>query len=395
MSAVSFFLLVFLVIVDLAHANNPCGRRFYTTYVTTQTYNDITCTPQEEQEIATMMEGAMDHELKSMGYKMYENIICDNAIVDNRRQLESQNSSESEVQPYLNQTIEGRSRQLGYNFGYQGGGHCSLCPRDNIDQRLLREKRKKEDSKEELVLSTHRSRRLTQCNPTEYVVNREDFSDGNAHQDWQIEDNVSYNSKFKHFLGPLTGDDEAWRRYYIPPICDSVTLMFDFFEIDDWKGGGPEIQIEAKHTIRPGSFWANVDEGIREGDANNGAIQWLMYSTSQPEQVGYGSAKDQSHRLLITFNRAMRDVRLTFKSKSPSGAKAGFGNIQVLGHDHCLTERTRHDWQLTVERRMEIRMMMRSYMYFYERAHCWKDEVPCIHVDLNEKNSWDEAKPNC
>mmetsp|Transcript_1842 Transcript_1842/g.2481 ORF Transcript_1842/g.2481 Transcript_1842/m.2481 type:complete len:153 (+) Transcript_1842:53-511(+) len=120
MSAVSFCLLVFLVIVDLAHANNPCGRRFYTTYVTTQTYNDITCTPQEEQEIATMMEGAMDHELKSMGYKMYENIICDNAIVDNRRQLESQNSSESEVQPYLNQTIEGRSRQLGYNFGYQG-----------------------------------------------------------------------------------------------------------------------------------------------------------------------------------------------------------------------------------------------------------------------------------
>ena len=234
-----------------------------------------------------------------------------------------------------------------------------------------------------------------------------------------------------YYLGPLERNTAAYRRYDLPLETDSVTIVFDFIvsmfsvehlnlygtlsqiytfilcvlfcllqEIGDWKGSSPTFMIENRHRIKPGPFWAKKNEGIREGydergDDDNSQFLWTMRSVGKPRKNPSDGVTHQTHRLIVTFNRFMKNALLTFEQGgAPAGAAAGFRRIKILAHENCKSG-AKNPNKLGLERKMEIRMMHKAYLKFYDADHCWRREVPKIGVTLIETESWREAKPDC
>ena len=179
----------------------------------------------------------------------------------------------------------------------------------------------------------------------EEVIVMEDFEDKNL-TGWQYgkTDSCSY---FTNFLGRYgKGDRFPTKTYFgIPTDASTVTIEFDFYEIDSWDGSESDsVLVNIDGVAVPiGIFDARTDEGVRNGEKDGIEIE----STSQgaPAEQCFGvngtTSFDQKHHVKLTipsiyFSDGSLSVTFeTYVSSVSADESAGFDNVKITVYKSC------------------------------------------------------------
>ena len=177
-------------------------------------------------------------------------------------------------------------------------------------------------------------------------MRKETFS-RNGFYGWQ-NGRKDFSSAFGYFLGRYAKDDPfPYKEYTVPTDADHVKFQIDFYEIDSWDADnryGPDcIYIWIDDTkVFIGIFGSDNDEGRRKGSMNG--ITWRSKALAGPENIGFGSAKDQKHRITMLipksyFADGKMKVTLETRVNGPKeDESSGWDNIKVFYLYDCPAE---------------------------------------------------------
>ena len=142
----------------------------------------------------------------------------------------------------------------------------------------------------------------------------------------------------KHQHGSSTDVTSLGRCYHYKLDVDKVRFMVDFYEIDSWdlsRPHGPDcIYIWVDNTrLFIGYFGSSNNERNRSGSKDG--IRWESSALVTPRQIGFGSAKDQKHRIKVYippsfYGDGKIRVRLqTVVNGNKHDESAGWDNIRL------------------------------------------------------------------
>ena len=186
------------------------------------------------------------------------------------------------------------------------------------------------------------------CEPTR-VVALEDF-ESNSAKGW-INGEVVGDTPFSNYLSRDKKDDaktpnDPAKIFIVPDEAESITLEFNFYEIDQWDGNDRVFAYVNDIEIPFGVFNEFADESPLSGIGKRG-ITWASSSKEEPAQIG-GSANhlDQIHHVKVTVPRrvyrtsgGLLQVRLASRVDDLKwNGAAGFDNIKIIANFDCPME---------------------------------------------------------
>ena len=164
------------------------------------------------------------------------------------------------------------------------------------------------------------------------LISSEDFESGAS--GWN--DNTTDNSEagFTQFLGRFGGSDgtqAVFKSYNLPGDQVSVTIVFDFYEIDSWDGNNEDADD---------SFIVFIDDSIA---VNALYAHWSNDDDSDPHSTPYADPSpigfatgefnnDQRHQYSITVPTTANSIKLGFGSGLDQGIEDeswGIDNITI------------------------------------------------------------------
>ena len=187
------------------------------------------------------------------------------------------------------------------------------------------------------------------CIPTQRIVD-EDFEDGSL-AGWS-NGKIDYDPGFTKFLGRFVKDDpDPVKEYPVNPGALTVTVEFDFYEIDSWNSDtryGPDciyVYINGE-KLDIGIFSSKRDEGLRRGKTPK-SIEWVSQSQGPPRHIGFQSGRDffvdQIHHISATVPRRLYEdtgkivLRLNTQVTATrvTDESAGYDNIRITERHDC------------------------------------------------------------
>jgi hypothetical protein len=173
----------------------------------------------------------------------------------------------------------------------------------------------------------------------------EDFESKSA-KGW-LNGRVEGEPGFSSYLGRYDKDDNDFRHdpvkaFIVPDGANKVTIEWDFYEIDKWRGSDSISAYVNGIEIPLGIFNVEINEAPRNGKAKKG-ITWSIFSMDAPSNIG-GSPnfKDQKHRVKVTVSRKVYEkssillVRFAVRISDLKWIEAaGFDNVQLTAFFDC------------------------------------------------------------
>ena len=166
---------------------------------------------------------------------------------------------------------------------------------------------------------------------------------------------LDYCPYFTNFLGRYgNGDDYPSKTFTnIPTDASTVTIEFDFYEIDSWESFDQDsVFIDINGVKIPlGVFDSRCDEGVRSFMV--GDIYIETRSQGAPANLCFGSGDkywwDQKHHVTVSLPKRFYmngSLCVKFEIFLTSGfdnESAGFDNIQITAHRPCDTRQLVED----------------------------------------------------
>ena len=191
------------------------------------------------------------------------------------------------------------------------------------------------------------ARPTASCEPST-VVHREDFEDRQL-TGW-VHGRLDYSRGFTRFLGRYGRSNsgigrDPYKVYHgIPKNAVSVTLQFNFYEIDSWDGRRQSDYACVLVDGRPvdlGRFDSSWNENGRNGFRNG--MRFHISSNASPGNIGFNGHRDQIHLVTVTIPRSyyqsdgqlliMFQARLS--ANNLSDESAGWDNIKITANFDC------------------------------------------------------------
>jgi hypothetical protein len=187
---------------------------------------------------------------------------------------------------------------------------------------------------------------LPSCVPDE-IVYYEDFEQKNM-RGWD-NGRLDSCSDFTQFLGRyFPGDASFPHKTYtdIPTDASTVTVEFDFYEIDVW-GWQQEDRVVVNIDgvdVPLGPFRSQFDDGTKTGVVNGVSFQTSSYDVPAERCFGAGDGSntwyfDQKHHVTMVLpSRFIADGALSLDFKTPGVRRfqaAGFDNIRITVQRKC------------------------------------------------------------
>ena len=183
------------------------------------------------------------------------------------------------------------------------------------------------------------------CVPS-FEVYQETFEDGSLFG-WS-NGRLEFATEFTMFLGRYgksnSGPGKDPFKVYedIPRNADSVELEFDFYEIDSWEGSNDSVSVLVdEEELMLGTFDQLGNELGRTGGSRG--MTFRIRSQSAPRNIGFGSFRDQIHRVTVTIPRTYyaRDgeLKIMFQVRvdatDVNDESGGFDNIKITAKFNC------------------------------------------------------------
>lgn len=183
------------------------------------------------------------------------------------------------------------------------------------------------------------------------LISFEDFNDGNLEDDsgWkEVRDGKLIPAQRarnailgnNQFLGRLSRDHPlVMKKYIVPKTANSITIEFEFFELDNWAGDGGRDTLFITlndHRIDLGVFdepCETMYQKIQDG------ISVRRQSLAQPSNMGFNQEfLDQAHRIVIDVPQRIYQqgvLKVVFEadlSLSELMESAGIDNFRMTAH---------------------------------------------------------------
>ena len=183
-----------------------------------------------------------------------------------------------------------------------------------------------------------------ECVPNE-VISFEDFEsadESDALSGW-VNGKLDSDDGFTQFLGRYGKDDsmavkDPVKYYFVPPSAESVTVEFDFYEIDNWEHPDCIFVFIGTETLNILYYVGAEDDGVKTGV--DGTISWKSESMGPPAHIGFmGEHKDQKHHITAEVPAsyfANGLLRLSFGTRVNGIGTAGYDNIKITANRSCV-----------------------------------------------------------
>jgi len=188
------------------------------------------------------------------------------------------------------------------------------------------------------------------CGPCvpDFLIAREDFEGLTPTLGWK-NGKTSTSPPLTTFLGRYdydsnskTGMYDPVKTFKVPPTANSITLEFDFYEIDKWQGEDCFYAYVNNETIELNYFAFDKDE-ISKGNTTKNGIVWSSSSLGPPKDVAYEPTVDQKHHVTATVPSSIfqdtGELTLQFYFaifQYKNVTSGGVDNIQITANFDCL-----------------------------------------------------------
>ena len=181
------------------------------------------------------------------------------------------------------------------------------------------------------------------CVPTR-TMGTETFDDGPGER---VNGVVETEGAFGSFLGRYgKGSAIPTKTYSVNPDAASITLKFNFYEIDSWDAQRGTNEDALKITINGylftiGYFDFQEDETSIEGQHADSGITWENEAQGDPAKIGFAGYDDQIHLVTVeipasVYASGTLDVSLNVElNQGINDESAGFDNFELLTHYDC------------------------------------------------------------
>ena len=181
------------------------------------------------------------------------------------------------------------------------------------------------------------------------IIAHEDFETHKA-KGW-VQGAIVGDSSFSNYLGRANMDDakstnDPLKIFIVPDDAESISLEFDFYEIDQWDGNDRFFAYINDIEIPFGVFHEFANESPMNGKGKRG-ITWTIFSNGEPAQIG-GSENhlDQIHHVKVAVPRRVYRtsgglLQVRFASRADDlkwNGAAGFDNIKIEANFACPRE---------------------------------------------------------